>query len=89
MAHGDVKHDYHLVNPSPWPFVGSVGALVGAVGAVVLMRGIAEGAELDFEAVALLRRRRRRGAAEPLPRLARLRLGALRALPKVCRINSA
>ncbi len=27
MAHGEVKHDYHLVNPSPWPFVGSVGAL--------------------------------------------------------------
>ena len=41
MAHGDVKHDYHLVNPSPWPFVASVGALIAAVGAVVLMRGIA------------------------------------------------
>ena len=42
MAHGDVKHDYHLVNPSPWPFVASVGALVAAIGAVVLMRGLAE-----------------------------------------------
>jgi len=41
MAHGDVKHDYHLVNPSPWPFVASVGALVAAIGAVVLMRGLA------------------------------------------------
>ena len=41
MAHGDVKHDYHLVNPSPWPFVASIGALLAAVGAVVLMRGIA------------------------------------------------
>ncbi len=40
MAHGEVKHDYHLVNPSPWPFVGSVGALVAAIGAVVLMRGL-------------------------------------------------
>ncbi len=38
MAHGDVKHDYHLVNPSPWPFVASVGALVAAVGAVVSMK---------------------------------------------------
>ena len=37
MAHGDVKHDYHLVNPSPWPFVASVGALITAIGAVVLM----------------------------------------------------
>lgn len=40
MAHGEVKHDYHLVNPSPWPFVGSVGALITAIGAVVLMRGL-------------------------------------------------
>ena len=30
MAHGDVKHDYHLVNPSPWPFIASVGALIAA-----------------------------------------------------------
>ena len=47
MAHGEVKHDYHLVNPSPWPFVGSVGALVAAIGAVVLMRGLTT-AEGDF-----------------------------------------
>ncbi|MGD9981058.1 MAG: cytochrome c oxidase subunit 3 [Hyphomonadaceae bacterium] len=47
MAHGDVKHDYHLVNPSPWPFIGSIGALLAAVGAVVLMRGISPNAE-DF-----------------------------------------
>ncbi|MFN3462785.1 MAG: cytochrome c oxidase subunit 3, partial [Terricaulis sp.] len=47
MAHGDVKHDYHLVNPSPWPFVASIGALVAAVGAVVLMRGLSSN-EADF-----------------------------------------
>ena len=40
MAHGEVKHDYHLVNPSPWPVVGSVGALFATVGAVILMHGI-------------------------------------------------
>jgi cytochrome c oxidase subunit 3 len=40
MAHGDVKHDYHLVNPSPWPAIGSIGALMAAIGAVVLMRGL-------------------------------------------------
>ena len=40
MAHGDVKHDYHLVNPSPWPVVGSLGALFLTSGAVVLMHGI-------------------------------------------------
>jgi len=34
MAHGDVKHDYHLVDPSPWPIVGSIGAFTMLVGAV-------------------------------------------------------
>ena len=38
MAAG-VKHDYHLVNPSPWPLVGSVAATVMAMGAVAWMKG--------------------------------------------------
>jgi cytochrome c oxidase subunit 3 len=33
----DVKHDYHLVDPSPWPIVGSLGAFVMMVGAVFWM----------------------------------------------------
>ena len=38
MAHSDVKHhDYHLVDPSPWPIVGSIGAMMMFVGAVVWM----------------------------------------------------
>ena len=32
MAHDGVKHDYHLVNPSPWPLIGSIAAVVLAVG---------------------------------------------------------
>jgi len=40
MAHEGVKHDYHLVNPSPWPFVGSVAAVVLAFGAVIYMKGL-------------------------------------------------
>ena len=24
MAHGEVHHDYHLVEPSPWPIVGAI-----------------------------------------------------------------
>ncbi len=40
MAHEGVKHDYHLVNPSPWPLVGSVAAFVLAVGAVIFMKGL-------------------------------------------------
>jgi cytochrome c oxidase subunit 3 len=40
MAQAGVKHDYHLVNPSPWPLIGSIAAFVMAVGAVVFMKGL-------------------------------------------------
>ena len=33
----DVKHDYHLVDPSPWPLVGSIGAFTMLAGAVFWM----------------------------------------------------
>jgi cytochrome c oxidase subunit 3 len=39
MAEG-VKHDYHLVNPSPWPLVGSISATVMALGGVAWMKGL-------------------------------------------------
>ncbi len=40
MADAHAKHhDYHLVDPSPWPFVGSISAFVTAIGAVVWMHG--------------------------------------------------
>jgi cytochrome c oxidase subunit III len=32
------NHDYHLVDPSPWPILGSIGALIMAIGAIGLMR---------------------------------------------------
>ena len=37
MAHDEVHHDYHLVDPSPWPVVGSVAAFVMLLGAVFWM----------------------------------------------------
>jgi cytochrome c oxidase subunit III len=40
MSSGDVKHDYHLVNPSPWPLLGSLAVLVLAVGGVAYMKGL-------------------------------------------------
>ena len=40
MAHADVKHDYHLVNPSPWPLVGSIAALALTMGGVMWMKGL-------------------------------------------------
>jgi cytochrome c oxidase subunit 3 len=42
MAHGAVKHDYHLVDPSPWPFVGSIGAFILALGGVIFMKGLTQ-----------------------------------------------
>lgn len=40
MASGHATdHDYHILPPSPWPFVGGVSALVLAIGAVVWMHG--------------------------------------------------
>ena len=41
MADSHAKqHDYHLVDPSPWPFIGATGALIMAIGGVGWMRYI-------------------------------------------------
>jgi cytochrome c oxidase subunit 3 len=39
MAQG-VKHDYHLVNPSPWPLTGSIASTIMAMGGVIWMKGL-------------------------------------------------
>ena len=33
-----VNHDYHIVDPSPWPLLGGIGALLTAIGGVAYMR---------------------------------------------------
>jgi cytochrome c oxidase subunit 3 len=44
MATADVKgHDYHLVDPSPWPAVGAVAAFVTTVGGVLYMHSLPYG----------------------------------------------
>jgi cytochrome c oxidase subunit III len=35
MVPGKVKHDYHLVEPSPWPFIGALAFFVMLLGAVL------------------------------------------------------
>ncbi len=40
------NHDYHLVNPSPWPLVGSISALILAFGAIIWMRSLGGGSGL-------------------------------------------
>jgi len=39
-AHAQHKHPYHLVDPSPWPLVGALGAGSLAAGAVLFMHDI-------------------------------------------------
>ncbi|HAO39371.1 MAG TPA: cytochrome c oxidase subunit 3, partial [Afipia sp.] len=49
MATGQAKHhDYHLVDPSPWPVVGSISAFIMAVGAVAWMHKMFAGAPIVF-----------------------------------------
>jgi cytochrome c oxidase subunit 3 len=49
-AHLKPHHDYHLVNPSPWPIVGSVSAFILAVGAILWMHHITPAAPFIFGA---------------------------------------
>lgn len=47
MADSHAKnHDYHLVDPSPWPVTASVAAFVTAIGAIVWMRSLGGGSGL-------------------------------------------
>ena len=39
-AHAAPHHDYHLVNPSPWPLVASIAVTLMMIGAVVWMKGL-------------------------------------------------
>lgn len=40
MAHHGVKHDYHIINPSPWPLLGSISAVCWGLGLVMGLRGL-------------------------------------------------
>ena len=47
MADTHAKHhDYHLVNPSPWPVVGATCAFITAVGLIIWMRSMGGGGGL-------------------------------------------
>jgi cytochrome c oxidase subunit 3 len=37
------KHDYHIIDPSPWPLLASIGAFVMALGGVGYMRYLSGG----------------------------------------------
>src|SRR6476661_7908522 len=49
MATAQAKHhDYHLVDPSPWPAVGAVSAFIMAVGAISWMHHLYSVAPIVF-----------------------------------------
>jgi cytochrome c oxidase subunit 3 len=49
MAQAHAKHhDYHLVDPSPWPVVGSLSAFIMAVGAIAWMHKMTAAAPFVF-----------------------------------------
>ncbi len=41
-------HDYHLVDPSPWPLVGSISAFIMALGAITWMHHLTSAAPVIF-----------------------------------------
>jgi cytochrome c oxidase subunit III len=43
-THAKPQHDYHIIDPSPWPFLGAVGALIMAIGGVAWMQMLKGGA---------------------------------------------
>lgn len=50
-AHAAPHHDYHLVDPSPWPLVASIATMIMLMGAVVWMKGLfglPEGSKVMF-----------------------------------------
>ena len=49
-AHAKPHHEYHLVEPSPWPAVGSVSLFVTAVGAIAWMHHLIAAAPFIFGA---------------------------------------
>ena len=48
VAHAKPHHDYHLVNPSPWPAIGATSAFFTAVGAILWMHHVVAYAPLIF-----------------------------------------
>ena len=45
--HHKVSHDYHLVNPSPWPFLSSIGAFILMLGTVLYMHPSTLGDDME------------------------------------------
>jgi cytochrome c oxidase subunit 3 len=47
-AHAKPHHDYHLVNPSPWPAIGATSAFIMAFGFILWMHHVVAYAPVIF-----------------------------------------
>lgn len=47
-------HGYHLVDPSPWPFVGSMACLMTTLGGVMYMHSVIGGAGVLFSGIVMI-----------------------------------
>jgi cytochrome c oxidase subunit III len=54
-SHAKPNHDYHLVDPSPWPALASLGAFMMAVGAITWMRSTGGGSGLALPVVGTIK----------------------------------
>src|SRR5215468_7404308 len=52
-AHAHPHHQYHLVEPSPWPIIGATATFILAVGAIAWMKHLFAAAPLVFGMAAL------------------------------------
>jgi len=49
MADAHTKnHDYHILDPSPWPLIGAIGAILMAVGGIAYMRTLGGGSGIEM-----------------------------------------
>lgn len=47
------NHDYHIIDPSPWPLVGGIGALAIALGGIAYMHSLNDGEGIEIFGLAL------------------------------------
>ncbi|CAM9971444.1 unnamed protein product [Phaeothamnion confervicola] len=54
-SHAKPNHDYHLVDPSPWPALASLGAFLMAIGGIAWMRSMGTGGGLALPLVGTIK----------------------------------
>ncbi|MDD9910682.1 MAG: cytochrome c oxidase subunit 3 [Ahrensia sp.] len=54
MADANTKnHDYHIIDPSPWPLIGAIGAILMAIGGIAYMRTLGGGSGIELFGISM------------------------------------